>query len=296
MADYSDLVDTQQVPQGTLYVVATPIGNAADITLRALHILQIADAVACEDTRNTAQLLSRYKLHKTLLAVHEHNEQTAAAGIISRLQAGERIALVSDAGTPAISDPGAKLVAAVRAAGLSVVPLPGACAAVAALSVAGFPLLHSHGQFSFVGFLPTKAGARESALQGWLHHPQALVFYEAPHRIAETLAALAKVFPAERRLLIGREVTKLFEELAEMPLGEAAQWLAASSQRQRGEFVLVLEGAEESRAAHALDTERLLTLLLQELPTKSAAKLAAELTGESKNDLYTQALALKNAP
>lgn len=293
MLNFNELVQQQQYPSSALYVVATPIGNVADITLRALHVLSLVDAIACEDTRNTAQLLGRYQLHKPLLAVHEHNEQSAAQGIITRLQAGERIAVVSDAGTPAISDPGAKLVAAVRAAGLAVIPLPGASAVTTALSVAGFPLLHAHGQFSFIGFLPNKTTARETELQRWVQHPQALVFYEAPHRITETLASIAKVFPATRRLLIGRELSKLFEQVVELPVGEAVAWMNSQPDHQRGEFVLVLEGEDAPQSQSAIDVERMLRVLLEALPTKAAAKITAELTGLSKNDLYTRALAIK---
>lgn len=271
-------------------MVATPIGNAADITLRALHVLALADRIAAEDTRNTGQLLSRYGISKPLLAVHEHNEREAAGRIVELLLAGERIAYVSDAGTPGISDPGAKLVDAVRAAALPVVPLPGANAAATAVSIAG----DWAGPFTFAGFLPPKPKQRAAALEPLKAHPYALVFYEAPHRIVETVEALAQAFGGERRLLIGRELTKLHEDVFVGTLAEGPAWLAGDSNRQRGEFAIVVEGAsapqgEDDPAAH----DALLRLLLSEVPVKGAAKLAAALTGASRNTLYARALELK---
>ncbi|MBR7990536.1 16S rRNA (cytidine(1402)-2'-O)-methyltransferase [Burkholderia cenocepacia] len=285
-----ELAHTQHYPDATLYVVATPIGNTADITLRALHVLGLADRIAAEDTRNTGQLLARYGISKPLVAVHEHNEREAAQRVIELLRGGERVAYVSDAGTPGISDPGARLVDAVRAAGFTVVPLPGASAAVTALSVAG----DWAGAFTFAGFLPPKAKQRATALQALVSHPYALVFYEAPHRIAETVAALADAFGPARRLLIARELTKLHEQLFQGTLAEGQSWLAGDANRQRGEFVLVVEGAPAA-SGEADDTahDALLRLLLQEVPVKSAAKLAAALTGASRNALYARALVLK---
>jgi 16S rRNA (cytidine1402-2'-O)-methyltransferase len=282
-------VSQQVYPLSTLYVVATPIGNTGDITLRALNVLAIADAVACEDTRNTAQLLHRYGLSKELIAAHEHNEREAAAKLVSRLQSGQRIALVSDAGTPAVSDPGARIVDAVRAAGLRVMPLPGASAAVSALSAGG--LLHD--RFYFVGFLPVKARQREQALEDLLAVPATLVFYEAPHRIAETTAALAKVFGPDRQIVFARELTKLFEEIHRCPLQEAEAWIAADSNREKGEYVLLVEGAAAAAAADDAEADRILSILIAELPVKQAAALAAQITGKKKNALYERALQLK---
>ncbi|NUO87391.1 MAG: 16S rRNA (cytidine(1402)-2'-O)-methyltransferase [Cupriavidus sp.] len=293
MSDWISLAASQSYPAGTLYVVATPIGNVADLSLRALHVLGLADAVACEDTRNTGQLLSRVGLQRPLVAVHEHNEREAAGRIAERLAAGERIAYVSDAGTPGISDPGARLVEAVRAAGHPVVPLPGPSAAVAALSVAGDLLDTGAGRFTFAGFLPPKPKARAEAIARLAALDHAWVFYEAPHRIADTLAALAAGLPGERRLLVGRELTKLFEEIAVVPVAQAPAWLAADPNRAKGEFVLVVEGAGSAAATGLPDAEaqRVLSLLLGELPAKRAAKLAAAITGAETGALYQLALA-----
>lgn len=289
MIPLSELAQAQQYPAAALYVVATPIGNVADITLRALHVLGLVDRIAAEDTRNTGQLLSRYGLSKPLLAVHEHNEREAAQRVIEHLRAGERVAYVSDAGTPGISDPGAKLVDAVRAAGFAVVPLPGASALATALSVAG----DWAGTFTFLGFLPTKAKQRITALQSLASHSHAMVFYEAPHRVIESVQALADAFGDARRLLIARELTKLHEAIHCCTLAEGPAWLAGDPNRQRGEFVLVVEGAPVQPSGGAEDHDALLRTLLEELPVKGAAKVAAALTGVSRNDLYARALELK---
>lgn len=288
MTPLFELAQGQHYPDAALYVVATPIGNVADITLRALHVLGLVDRIAAEDTRNTGQLLSRYGISKPLVAVHQHNEREAARRIIEHLQAGERVAYVSDAGTPGISDPGAKLVDAVREAGFAVVPLPGASALATALSVAGDWVA----SFSFIGFLPPKAKQRAAALAPLAKHPHAMVFYEAPHRIVETVQALADAFGGERRLLIGRELTKLHEALHRCTLAEGPGWLEEDANRQRGEFVLVVEGAPaDTEGEH--DHDALLGLLLEELSVSSATRIAATLTGASRNALYTRALALK---
>jgi 16S rRNA (cytidine1402-2'-O)-methyltransferase len=284
-----EAVKQQSYPNATLYIVATPIGNSADISLRALHLLNIVDAVACEDTRNTAQLLTRYGLHKPLIAAHQHNEHEVAIKLIQRLQAGERIALVSDAGTPAVSDPGAIIVDAVRAAGLRVSPLPGASAAISALSASG--LLND--QFYFVGFLPAKAGQRESVLQGLTQVPASLIFYEAPHRILESCQALLQAFGGDRRIVFARELTKLFEEIHRCTLAEAAHWLAQDSHREKGEYVVIVEGANPDQADDDLEAKRILTILLAELSVKQAAALAAQITGQKKNALYQMALEMK---
>jgi len=251
--------------------------------------LTIVDAVACEDTRNTAQLMNRFGISKPLVAAHMHNEREAAAAVVARLQAGERIALVSDAGTPAVSDPGARIVDAVRAAGLRVVPLPGASAAVAALSASGLV----NDQFHFIGFLPAKAKQREGVLQGLRSVAATMVFYEAPHRIVECAQALADVFGPSRQVVFARELTKLFEEIHRCPLSEAVAWLKADAHREKGEFVVLLEGAQESADAGDAEAERVLRLLLAELPVKQAATLAAQITGQKKNALYDRALQIK---
>ena len=272
-----------------LYVVPTPLGNLADLTRRAEEVLRSVAWVAAEDTRHSATLLKHLGARARTLPAHQHNEQEAASRIIAKLQAGESVALISDAGTPGISDPGARVVAAVRAAGGKVVPLPGPCAATTALSAAG--LLDEH--FLFYGFLPAKAGQRRQALEGLREQTAALVFYEAPHRVLETVADLAAIM-GERTLVIARELTKLFESIHALPLGEALAWLQADPNRQRGEFVLLLSGAPTE--ADSGEGERVLKLLLAEgLPTKQAAKLAAQITGAAKNALYERALALKAA-
>ena len=278
----------QDYPAGALYLVATPIGNLADISLRALHLLGLVDAVACEDTRHTQHLLRAYGLDgKPLIALHEHNELEAAQTVLARLQAGERVAYVSDAGTPAISDPGARLVAVCAAAGQRVVPLPGASSVTTALSVAG---LAGDGQFVFAGFLPSKSGERSHAVQALAAEARAVALLEAPHRIAALADALAVL--GERRVTVGRELTKQFEQIATLPCASLPGWLAADAQRQRGEFALVLHPATVEAAD---DGDRVLKLLLAELPLKTAVRLAAELTGTPRNGLYEKALALKIA-
>lgn len=271
-----------------LYVVATPIGNLGDITLRALETLRTADLVACEDTRHARHLLDHHGIRAVTLSVHEHNEATAAGKLIDALGAGKRVALISDAGTPGISDPGARACAAVRAAGFRVVPLPGPCAAITALSAAGLP----DARFLFAGFLPAKPTARRHEIEYLKGVPAALVFYEAPHRIEETMADLAALLEPERTLVVGRELTKLFEQIAAMPLAEGPAWLAADDNRKRGEFVLVVSAPLPNEGLD-VETERVLKTLLAELPVKQAAKLTAEITGVAKNALYQRALQLK---
>lgn len=283
-------VSQQTYPASALYVLATPIGNIGDITLRALHALSIADAIACEDTRNTAHLLTRYGLSKNLIAAHQHNEREVAEKLIARLQAGERIALVSDAGTPAVSDPGARIVDAVIGAGLRVIPIPGVSAAIAALSASGLV----NDQFHFVGFLPAKARQREILLSALRTSTASLVFYEAPHRIIETVDALTQIFEPERQIVFARELTKLFEEIHRCALSEAAAWLAADANHQKGEFVLLLEGAPTAADADSAEAERILAILLSECSVKQASSLAAQITGQKKNALYEKALRMKD--
>lgn len=279
----------QSYPTATLYIVATPIGNVTDISVRALHVLGLVDAVACEDTRNTGNLLTRFGLSRPMIAAHQHNEREVADKIIARLLAGERIALVSDAGTPGVSDPGARIVDTVRAAGLKVVPVPGASAAVTALSASGLV----NDQFYFVGFLPAKAKQRESALLQLLTVSATMVFYEAPHRIVDCVEALAAVFPPERQVVFARELTKLFEEIHRCPLAEAMAWVKADPHREKGEFVVLLEGAAAAGDAEELEAERILNILLAECSVKQAANLTAQITGRKKNALYERALQIK---
>ena len=281
----------QHHPTHTLYVVATPIGNLSDITLRALHVLQLCDVIACEDTRHTQQLLRAYGLdrsHAQLLALHQHNEHEAAQSVVDRLAQGQRVAYVSDAGTPAISDPGARLVDAVRSAGFRVLPLPGASSVTTALSASG---MTGDQGFVFVGFLPSKAAERQHAVQTLASQSRAIVLLEAPHRIEALAQALSVLGP--RRVTVGRELTKQFENIDTLAASELPAWLAAKPERQRGEFVLVIHDAPTATAQG--DGLRVLQLLLPELPLKTAVKLAAEISGESKNTLYDQALQLKNA-
>ncbi len=278
----------QHYPQGALYVVATPIGNLADISLRALHVLQLADAVACEDTRHTQALLRAYGIEQgRWLAVHQHNEAQGAQAVIERLRAGERVAYASDAGTPGVSDPGARLVAAVRDAGLPVVPVPGASSVTAALSVAG--AVQDAGAFVFAGFLPAKAGERDAAVAALAQERRPAVLLEAPHRIEALARALAVLGP--RLVTVGRELTKQFEEVATVDCAGLAGWLAGNPKRLHGEFVLVLHAAPQAPAAD--EGLRVLKLLLQQLPVKTAVKLAAGITGAARNDLYQAALSLK---
>jgi 16S rRNA (cytidine1402-2'-O)-methyltransferase len=295
LAASRDAAASQHYPQGTLYVAATPIGNLADITLRALHVLQLADAVACEDTRHTQALLRAYGIDRSsqqLIALHQHNEAQAAQVVIERLRAGQRIAYVSDAGTPAISDPGARLVAAVRAAGLPVVPLPGASSVTALLCVAGIAGAGADdSSFVFAGFLPAKPTERIEAVHTLASERRAVVLLEAPHRIDALATALAVL--GDRRLTVGRELTKQFEEIATLAASDFPAWLASAPNRLRGEFVLVLHPSGQASDAGEGEGLRVLALLLAELPLKTAVKLAADITGQSRNALYEAALAMK---
>ena len=283
---------TQNHPAGTLYVVATPIGNLADISLRALHVLSLCDTLACEDTRHSQTLLRAYGIDKSSahwLAVHQHNEAEAAEEVIRRLQAGQRVAYVSDAGTPAVSDPGARLVWQVQSAGLRVVPLPGASSVTTLLSACGTPT-HDASGFVFVGFLPTKATERQHAVQALGEEARTQILLEAPHRIEAMASALAAL--GTRPVTVGRELTKQFEEIATVPAQDLLTWVQSNPQRTRGEFALVVH-AQTPATETMGDHDRMLRLLMQELPLKTAVKLAAELTGEPRNALYERALALK---
>ena len=279
-------------------MVATPIGNLSDISLRALHVLQLVDCIACEDTRHTQGMLRSYGLERPasqLLAVHQHNEVEAAQQVIARLQQGQRIAYVSDAGTPGVSDPGARLCAALQTVGLRSIPLPGASSVTSAISVAG-AVTPAQGEsgFLFAGFLPTKNAERLSAVQKLADEPRCTVLLEAPHRIVEMAQALALL--GERPVTLAREITKQFEDIATMPASELAAWLQASPQRVKGEFAIVLHPvAPPQDDGVGAEAERILKLLLAELPTKSAVKLAAEITGTSRNTLYDRALELKKS-
>ncbi len=273
---------------GVLYVVATPIGNLDDISARALRVLREVKLIAAEDTRHSQRLLQHFGIETPLAPCHEHNEREQGGRFITRLLDGDDVALISDAGTPLISDPGFHLVRQARAAGIRVVPVPGPSALIAALSAAGLP----SDRFIFEGFLPAKAAARHARLEALREEPRTLIFYEAPHRLLESLEAMKDVFGAERPVVLARELTKTFETLKDLPLGELCAWVAADANQQRGECVLLVGGwqapeGEEMVTAEAL---RILDLLLAELPLKRAAALAAEITGVRKNLLYQVAL------
>ena len=290
-----EAVGPQNHPASTLYVVATPIGNLADITLRALYVIERADTLACEDTRHTQQMLRAYGLDRSnsqLLAVHQHNEAEAAAQVIARLAQGQRVAYVSDAGTPAISDPGARLVAAVAAAGYRVMPLPGASSVTALLSASG---MTGEGGFVFTGFLSSKATERQRAIDTLMGETRAVVLLEAPHRIEALAQALSQL--GSRLITVGRELTKQFETVHTLPAHQLPAWFAEKADHVRGEFALVVHALDKPTqdASEALDADslRTLKLLLTELPLKTAVKLTSDITGASKNVVYDTALSLK---
>lgn len=276
--------------KAVLYVVATPIGNLDDWSLRAQATLRQVALIAAEDTRHSLRLLQHFAIDTRLVALHEHNEQGRVDALLAELAAGRDVALISDAGTPLISDPGYRLVAAAQAQGYAVVPVPGACAAIAALSAAGLP----SDRFIFEGFLPARAAARQQRLRELAAETRTLIFYEAPHRIAECLNDLNAVFGGTRRAVLARELTKTFETIRQLPLAALAAWVAGDANQQRGEIVLVVEGAPDVVGEAALiEAERILRVLLKELPVRQAAALAAEITGQKKNALYERALLLK---
>jgi 16S rRNA (cytidine1402-2'-O)-methyltransferase len=270
---------------GVLYVVATPIGNLSDASPRSLETLRAADLIACEDTRVTRTLLARYGITTRLVALHEHNERAVSEQLLDAVRNGQTLALVSDAGTPAVSDPGAWLVDQAHRAGIRVSPIPGPSAASAAYSASGF----DSGQYIFIGFLPAAGSARRKALEA-LHLPWPLVIYEAPHRVLKTIDDLAGQFGPERQVVIARELTKKFEELVRLPLGEARAWIEAGTHRQQGEFVLVVAAGTPKPEA-TVDPDAVLEALLETLAPSEAAKLAARITGLPKNALYRKALA-----
>ena len=284
---------SQAYPQCTLYVVATPIGNLADISLRALHVLALVDCIACEDTRHTQQLLKAYGIDKTsaqLLAVHQHNEAEAASAVMDRLRQGQRVAYASDAGTPAISDPGARLVAAVRGAGWPVIPVPGVSAVTTALSAAGLEST----AFTFLGFAPVATGELAEFVATVSTRVETSVCFESPHRIEKFLFALANGLPADRRVVIARELTKKFETITALNAGEIEAWIPLHADKMRGEFVIVIAGALHATRASSFEARGLLKVLLQELPPAKAAKLAAKITGEPRDALYELAQSLKS--
>lgn len=270
------------VPAGTLFVVATPIGNLGDLSPRARDTLRAVAAICAEDTRRTRQLLAYFGIDQPLLALHDHNEEAMAGRLVARLAAGESLALVSDAGTPLVSDPGYRLVRAARAAGIRVSPLPGPCAAIAALSVAGL----ASDRFAFEGFLPAKGNARRDRLQRLASEPRTLVFYESSHRVEAALADLAEAFGEDRPAVLARELTKVFETVLDGSLGMLRDRVAADPDQRRGEFVLVVQGAADAATGQLAEGRRLYARLSEHLPPSAAAKLAAELSGAPRKALY----------
>ena len=276
---------------GTLYIVATPIGNLGDITQRALETLKMVDRICAEDTRNTRKLLTHFGIQGDLQALHDHNERHKVDAVKGWLDAGEQIALVSDAGTPLISDPGYHLVSELGELGYNIVPIPGVSAIITALSIAGLPT----DRFTFEGFLPAKNVGRNKALQANLKEPRTQVYYESSHRIAVTVDALFEIYGAERKVVLARELTKMFEEVYRGDLLGLQQWISESPMHQKGEFVLMIAGHIDETESDEINssTEDLLKILVDELPVKQAASLASKITGRKKNELYKQAMALK---
>lgn len=272
---------------GILYVVATPIGNLGDMVPRAVETLQTVALIAAEDTRHSSRLLSHFDIKTPCIAYHDHSDDTRVDQLVARLQGGESIALISDAGTPLVSDPGYRLVRSARQAGIQIVPIPGACAMIAALSAAGLP----SDRFAFEGFLPAKQVARCAQLQSLAADPRTLIFYEAPHRILETLQDMAQVFGADREVVMARELTKTFETIKGNRVSELAAWVESDSNQQRGEIVLLVHGApKQENEAMTPEQMHIMKVLLDELPVKQAASIGAKLTGLKKNFLYDWAL------
>jgi len=292
----ADFLQLQDLPTSALYVVATPIGNLGDITLRALHVLNAVDGIACEDTRHSAALLRQFGIHKKCLALHEHNEVTATKKIISYLKQSQRWAYISDAGTPGISDPGAKLVSAVQQAGFRVLPIPGASALAAIVSVGGWTLDHLQGRFQFIGFLPHKAKERDSVLSEINLSAQATIFFESPHQIKASLLALSTALQPEREIIIGRELTKKFESIAYLNAGALASWLDNATSL-KGEFIVLVAGdkSSEPRSVEAVELNRWIQVLSEHLGSKEIAKVVAGATGMPQKAAYQLALLAKNA-
>ncbi|MCC3702509.1 16S rRNA (cytidine(1402)-2'-O)-methyltransferase [Rouxiella badensis] len=283
--------DQADISASTLYVVPTPIGNLGDITQRALAVLSSVDLIAAEDTRHTGLLLQHFAISAKMYPLHDHNEQQKADHLIAKLQEGQSIALVSDAGTPLINDPGYHLVRRCREAGIRVVPLPGACAAIAALSAAGLP----SDRFCYEGFLPAKTKSRKDTLQALIEEPRTLIFYESTHRLLESLQDMVTVWGPQRYVVLAREITKTWESIYGAPVGELLAWVQEDEVRKRGEMVLIVEGHTPDAEALPAEALRTLALLQKELPLKKAAALAAEIHGVKKNALYRYALDLQGA-
>ncbi|WP_397389715.1 16S rRNA (cytidine(1402)-2'-O)-methyltransferase [Polynucleobacter sp.] len=289
-----DFLKQQDLPTGALYMVATPIGNMGDITLRALHVLNTVDGIACEDTRHSAPLLQHFGIHKKCVALHEHNEIAGAQNIIQHLSQNERWAYISDAGTPGVSDPGARLVNAVQKAGFRIIPIPGASAVSSAISASGSVMLPSEGRFQFLGFWPNKAKERSALLQDIRSNSKTSIFFESPHQIRETLATLHKELESERQVLVGRELTKKFEQLVTLTAGDIPQWLE-KAETLKGEFIILVAG----RQANADEAPEHSTLLLWAnalspyLGSKEIAAVLAQILGISKKDAYQAALDAK---
>jgi 16S rRNA (cytidine1402-2'-O)-methyltransferase len=277
--------------QGKLYVVATPIGNLADMSFRAVTTLKQVDLIAAEDTRHVGMLLQHYGITNKLTSLHQHNEDKASLVLLEKLRAGLSIALVSDAGTPLLSDPGMPLVKLVKDAGFDVIPIPGACALIAALSAAGLPVT----QFSFLGFLPRTSSARKTLFSEKLNLQSTWIFYESSHRILASLQDMAEILPLNRQIVIAREITKLHETIVKTSLADALALVTNDSNMRKGEFVVIVDGAETINKSEQLLTdeqERILTLLLQQCSTKTAVALAVDITGAKKKHLYQAALAI----
>jgi 16S rRNA (cytidine1402-2'-O)-methyltransferase len=274
---------------GVLYIVATPIGNLQDMSLRAVEVLKTVDCIVAEDTRHSQSLLQHFSITTPVTALHEHNERERTQQLLTRLLKGESLALISDAGTPLISDPGYHLVRALRIANIKIVPLPGACAAIAALSAAGLPT----DRFVFEGFLPAKAGARLQRLKNLQSENRTMIFYEAPHRILDLLEALQEVFGDTREMVLARELTKLFETIKSGTISEILVWAKADSNQQRGEMVVMVAGSSAITTAEEFAVEKTLKILLAALPLKQAVEIAAEISGQKKNAIYDQALIIK---
>ncbi|NOY62583.1 MAG: 16S rRNA (cytidine(1402)-2'-O)-methyltransferase [Gammaproteobacteria bacterium] len=279
------------ITKGALYVVATPIGNLADMTTRGTEVLAAVDLIAAEDTRHSAPLLRHFSINTPCQALHEHNEKAICARIIARLQSGESVALISDAGTPLVSDPGYHLVSAAHECSLPIIPIPGACALITALSASGLPT----NRFSYEGFLPAKSSARKRHLETLADDPRTLVFYEAPHRIKASLADMQEVFGGGRVAVLGRELTKRFETIRRDSLAELLSWVEADPNQQKGEIVVLVHGAaKEAQSTETAEGERVLRLLLAELPLKQAVSLTTTITGGKRNALYRSAMVINN--